>query len=76
MQGGFEGLVLIRFLSYLTLVLQLLCEPSHDIDLRGREANRSVYRDVLIGAIRCKDPHVSLKQHVRFIKTKSILLQQ
>lgn len=45
---------------YLTLVLHLLCGPSHYVDVGWRKANRQINRDVLGGAVGCKNPHVGL----------------
>lgn len=47
---------------YLTLVLHFLCRPSNYVDMGRRNANRAVNRDVLRGAICCKDSHVSLSR--------------
>lgn len=46
--------------SYLTLALQLLGGSADDVDVRGREADGAVHRDVLGGSIRGVDPHVQL----------------
>lgn len=45
---------------YQTLVLHFLCGPPDDVNMGRRQADGRVHRDVLGGAIRCKDPHVGL----------------
>lgn len=46
--------------SYLTLALQLLGGSADDVDVRGREADGAVHRDVLSRSICRMDPHVEL----------------
>lgn len=51
--------------SYLTLVLQLLCGPPNNVDVRRGQPNRGVDRDVLGGAVSREDPHVGLVKRGR-----------
>ena len=51
---------LTGFIPNLTLLLHFLCGSSHYVDIERRQADRRVHRDVLGGAVGCKDPHVGL----------------
>lgn len=53
-------------LSDLALVLHFLRGPSHYVDMRWRQANRSVHWYVLGGAIGSKYPHVGLIKYKEF----------